>query len=288
MDKKELDNGMKDASKGKKGASAHDDEAVSEAKKKADDVPSAKSEGEEESFEPDLDWVMGAVGPFFNNNRGLGELLFDKLKESGVNTEAAALQSLVKVLKKLNQEYNDLSEALGNNLKKIDTLETQSKDLAQAVKDAIKELGGSSVEEGDVDIGGDMGMPPPDDIGAGGDMGMPPPDDIGAGGDMGMPPPDTGMDMGMPPPDAGMDMGMPPPDTGMGMDMGMPPPAGAGGTISDAREKLLLGRSRQEVKGIISDARMKKTARRIVNRARKSRNSTRLNPSIIDSCTGGF
>ena len=275
MDKKELDNGMKDASKGKKGASARDDEAVSEAKKKADDVPSEKSEGEEESFEPDLDWVMGAVGPFFNNNRGLGELLFDKLKESGVNTEAAALQSLVKVLKKLNQEYNDLSEALGNNLKKIDTLETQSKDLAQAVKDAIKELGGSSVEEGDVGIGGDMGMPPPDDMGAGGDMGMPPPD---AGMDMGMPPPDTGMD-------TGMDMGMPPPDAGM--DMGMPP-AGAGGTISDAREKLLLGRSRQEVKGIISDARMKKTARRIVNRARKSRNSTRLNPSIIDSCTGGF
>ena len=269
MDDKELKEGMKDAEKG--------------AEKEAE------AGGKE--WSPDIDWVLKSVGPFFSNNAGLGELLLDKLNENGVNTQSAALAAMVDVLQQFNKEYKELGEVLGQNIDRIDELSSQSEDLAKAVEDLIKEMGGDTDKVPDIGLDGGGGeMPPPDagmppDAGAPLDMGGAAPPDMGAA-----PPPDMGG--GMPPdmgalPDMGggmpPDMGAaPPPDMGGGMppDMGAAPAAGAG-LVSDEGMKDVK-------KYVLSDEQLKDIAGRLSSAYRKRRDasrSTRLGSNIIGACS---
>ena len=277
MDKEELENGMKDA------------------KKESGKKESGGKEGG--GWSPSLDWVIDSVGPFFNNNKGIGELLLDQLNSSGINTERIALAGMVDVLKQFSREYKELGQILGDNLSRIEDLSDQSDDLAQAIRDLVKEMGGSSEEAPQIpteDIGADVmadaGAPPPD-TGAGGDMGAAPPD-MGAGGDMGAPPPDMGggmdmgMDMGGMPPDmgGGMDMGAPPLGAGGGMDMGgMPPDMGGAppaGVPSDEGVKNVK-------KYVLSDEQLKSIAGRLSSAYRRKRDAgsrTRFSSGMISAC----
>lgn len=248
------------------------------------------------AWEPSMDWLMNSVGPFFNNNKGLGELLLDKLKETGINTEGVALAGLVNVLQQFSQEYKALGEAVGDNLDKINSLSSQSEDLASAIQDVLKEMNVPKDEGANIPAGNEVG-----DIamagleGAGGEM---PPDLGAAGGEM---PP---MDAGMPPAGGDMppDMGAAPmPDAGGAGDM--PPDMGgapAGGDmppdpnmVSDARVKNVVSdetvknvvKTAPKKKGILSDSRLKRVAKHYVS---QQKNSTRLNNSFIDACSGGF
>ena len=270
MDKKELDEGMKDA------------------KKKSDEKEGKAAEnggGEGASeWSPSIDWVMNSVGPFFNNNRGLGELLLDEINKNGINTEGIALASMVGVLQQFNKEYKELGQAIGNNLDRIDALSAQSEDLANAVKQLITEMGVSEEDGASLPLDEpDMSVPPPD---MGGEM--PPPD--GMGGEM--PPPD-GMGGEMPPPD-GMGGELPPTDMGAAMppdmggapmaDMGapvdmnaMPPPDMGGGVPSDENIK--------EVKrGVLSDEQLKRVAKGMSAAMRRKRTTSKLNPNMIRAC----
>ena len=227
MDKKELDEGMKDAKKG--GDNEIEDSA-------ADSVGAADGGDVPQEWAPDIDWVMKSVGPFFNNNAGLGELLLDKLNENGVNTEGAALAGMVNVLQQFNREYKELGKALGNNIDRIDALESQSEDLASAVEKLLKEMD-VSTEDGpqmSIDDGTSAGVPP----------------DMGAG--------------------------VPP-------DMGTAPP----GVVSDERLKESVGMSHDDIIGIVSDARMKRNAGKVVSRWLESNpQETQLSPGIIGACKG--
>lgn len=275
MDKKELEGGMKDA------------------KNESEEKRKGAEGGEGEEWAPSLDWILGSVGPFFNNNRGLGELLLDKLNEHGVNTEGAALAGLVDVLQQFNREYKEIGEALGQNLDRIEELSSQSEDLAQAVSDLVKGMGAGGDDGASMaldSIGGDM--PPPE--GAAGAMppegmegGAPPMDMGGAPMDMGGAPP-IDMGAGAAPP---VDMwGAPPVDMGgapMDMDPGAPP-AGMGaapgmGTLSDESVKDVK-------KYVISDERMKDVAGRVAaawakRKAAARPKAARISASIIDACS---
>ena len=265
MDKKELEEGLKDAEE-----NAEKD--------------SGKSEGAApEEWLPNLEWLMKSVGPFFNNNAGLGELLIDKLNESGVNTEGAALSAVVDVLQQFNREYKSLGEAIGSNLDKIDELSSQSEDLASALEGLLKDMGVETGEGSGVSLDGaeamppDMGAAPPADMGGGmpADMGAAPPADMGGGmpADMGAAPPaDMGggmpADMGAAPP-AGVGGGMPP-------DMGAMPP----GTVSDENLK-------DTKKYVLSDEQMKNVAHKLVGAYYRRKNAgrrTSLSPDIIGAC----
>ena len=238
-----------------------------------------------DGWSPDMDWVMESLGPFFNNNQGIGELLLDKLKESGVNTEGVALAGLVNVLQQFSKELKNLNDSVGNNLQRINELSSENENLAQQLQEIISSMGLTK---------DDGGMPPMDDLGGGMDMGAPPaedtgeapPPDMGAppGGDMGggMPPdmgapPGGDMGGGMPPdmgapPGGDMGGGMPP-DMGGGMDAGVPgmPP---GDVPSDERIK----------RKIVSDRRLK----RLVQEAgRRARRGTKVSGGIISACTEG-
>ena len=266
MDDKELEKGMKDAKKDSGG----------------DEKP--KEGGGSEEWAPDIDWVLKSVGPFFNNNRGLGELLLDKLNENGVNTQAAALASMVNVLQQFSKEYKELGEALGQNIDRIGELSSQSEDLAKAVEDLIKEMGGDTDSGDNISLGDGGGAVAPPDMGAappdmGGGMppdmggGMPP--DMGGGmpPDMGAAPPDMGGGM---PPDIGGGM---PPDMGGGMppDMGAAPPAGM---VSDENMKDVK-------KYVLSDEQLKDIAGRLsgaYHRRKDASRNTRLSSNIIGAC----
>lgn len=291
MDKKELDEGMKKADE-KKDAEKKD----ADGKKGGKDEPDGGKKEGGDKWSPSFDWIKDSgLGYFINNNRGLGELLVDKLNESGVDTEMEALNSLVKVLQEFSREYRELGETLGDNISKIDKLSGDSEDLAKAIKDLVKELGGDT---------SDSGVPPPiDDIGmdAGMDTGAMPPPDMGAGMDAGgMPPPDmgAGMDAGaMPPPDMGAGMGagagaMPPADMGAG---GMPPPVdmsnpSEGGLVaSDERIKdvpdigkyVLSDERLKSVAGSLAGAMRKRSAAKMRQKAPKAQ---KLSGRVIDAC----
>ena len=270
MDKKELEKGMNDAKKEEGGL---------------------KAEGGEDSPEwaPSIDWVMDSVGPFFNNNRGLGELLLDKLNENGVNTEGVALAGMVNVLQQFNKEYKELGKALGSNLDRIEALESRSEDLADAVRKLLKEMNVSEDEGAALSLEGEDGggLPPPE----AGDMAAPPEGDIGGGmpPDMGAPPagdmggmsPDMGAspagDMGGMPPDMGA-----PPAGGMGgmpPDMGAAPPPDMGaGVVSDENAKNVE-------RHVLSDERLKRVAGKVVGAYMKRKNSSKLDSSIISACS---
>ena len=278
MDKKELDEGMKDA------------------KKKSDEKEGKATEnggGEGASeWAPSIDWVMNSVGPFFNNNRGLGELLLDEINKNGINTEGIALASMVGVLQQFNKEYKELGQAIGNNLDRIDALSAQSEDLANAVKQLITEMGVSEedgaslpLDEPDMSVPPpDMSVPPPD---MGGEMPPPdmggemPPDGMGAPVDMGAPPA-TDMGAAMPPDMGGAPMadmgGAMPTDMGAPVDMNaMPPPDMAGNIPSDENIK--------EVKrGVLSDEQLKRVAKGMSAAMRRKRTTSKLSPNIISAC----
>ena len=254
-------------------------------------------EGEAASWSPSIDWLMGSVGPFFNNNQGIGELLLGKLMESGVNTEGVALAGLVNCLQQFSQEYKALGEAIGSNLDRINELSDQNENLAQSIQDVIKEMGVSKDEGGaaPAEEGAMADMPMPEAPDAGGGA---PPMDMGAGGAGAMeaaPPADMGAgDAGAAP-----DMGAggaggagdaPMPDAGAG-GAGAVPPMDAAATVSDAgmkepaRRKLSLDEYRQ----VISDARMKRLERYEAKHPAKEKKSGGLSisSSIIDACKDG-
>ena len=224
--------------------------------------PMAAPGGAEGGWAPSMDWLMGSLGPFFNNNQGIGELLLDKLKESGVNTEGVALAGLVNVLQQFSKELKSLNDSVGDNLQRINELSSENENLSQQLQEIVGSMGLTK---------DDGGMPPMDDLG-GADAGAPPAGDMGAA-----PPPDMGggMDMGAPP--AG-DMGAaPPPDMGGGMDAGVPgmPP---GDVMSDERMK----------QKVVSDRRMKRlfdeADRRVKRGASKS---VKPSSGIVSACLGG-
>lgn len=271
MDGKELEEGMKDAKK---------------------DAGKESGAGKEE-WSPDIDWVLKSVGPFFNNNAGLGELLLDKLSESGVNTQAAALAAMVDVLQQFNREYKELGEALGQNIDRIDELSSQSEDLAKAVEDLLKEMGGDTDNGPGISLDdGGGAMPPPED-GAAPDAGAPP--------DMGTAPPDMGV-----PPDMGAgaappDMGAAPPDMGGGMPldtgamppgMGAAPPDMGGGMPPDmggpVNPNIVSDDGMKDVKKyVLSDEQLKNIAGRLAGAYRKridAGRNTKLSPNIIGAC----
>ena len=246
--------------------------------------PMAAPGGAEGGWAPSMDWLMGSLGPFFNNNQGIGELLLDKLKESGVNTEGVALAGLVNVLQQFSKELKSLNDSVGDNLQRINELSSENENLSQQLQEIVGSMGLTKDDGGmppmddlgGADAGappaGDMGAAPPHDMGGGMDMGAPPAGDMGAA-----PPSDMGggMDMGAPP--AG-DMGAaPPPDMGGGMDAGVPgmPP---GGVMSDERMK----------QKVVSDRRMKRlfdeADRRVKRGASKS---VKPSSGIVSACLGG-
>lgn len=250
-------------------------------------VAGAAMPPEEAAWAPSMDWVMNSVGPFFNNNQGLGELLLDKLTESGINTEGVALAGLVNILQQFSQEYKALGEAVGNNLDRINDLSDKSDNLAEAIQDVLKEMNVSKDAGGENPMGSDVG-----DIadtalaGSMPDMGgdMAPPDMTAA------PPPDMGApDVGAAP--AGADAsGAAPQDTaGAAPDTAAPPPNGAplpeDQAVSDKNLKNVKKRSTREIVGILSDYRMKHLTKRIANHYK---NHTRMNPNILDACKGDF
>ena len=256
MDKKELEKGMEKAL----------EDSGKDGKESKDAGGESAPEGMEEAaaaWAPSMDWLMGSLGPFFNNNRGLGELLLDKLNESGIDTEGVALAGLVDVLQQFSREYKALGEAVGDNLDRINSLSSQSENLADAVKDLLREMG--TPQENAADFPADAQLGGAES--GGGDMNasQEPQPSMDAGGA-----PDMGGGM---PPDMGG--GMPP-------DMGAGAGAGAGaGTVSDEELK--------EVKrGVLSDARLKRTARSMVGEWRRNRakekSSTRLGSNIIGAC----
>ena len=252
MDKKELEKGMEGVKEKK------EDSKKGESKGK-EDSKKGESKGKEDSpaWSPSIDWVMGNVGPFFNNNRGIGELLLDKISEAGINTEGTALAGMVNVLQQFSKEYKMLGEALGDNIERINELSDQSEDLAQAVKDLIKDMGISEEDGASLPVEGDTGAPPADMGG-----GMPPPD-------MGAPPADMGMA-----PDMGG--GMPPPD------MGAAPPPANPGLVSDEGMKSVK-------RGVLSDEQLKNVAGRLVGaygKRMRERQGSRLSPNIIGACAG--
>lgn len=263
MDKKELEAGLEEAA-----------------------AAEALAQGEGAAWAPDMGWLMGNFGPFFNNNQGIGELLLGKLMESGVNTEGVALAGLVNVLQQFSQEYKALSDAVGKNLDRINELSSDNEKLADSIQEVIKSMNITEDEGGTppmMDEGAGE-MPPPDMGAMGMDAGIPP-----DGGEM--PPPDMGGAGGIPPDaGAGMDAGAPPPDMG-GADMGAgappPPPDMAANTVSDSRMKKPL--SKEEIAGIVSDRRMKRLE--AYNASRKPKappKNNDVNLGIIEACTRGY
>ena len=237
-----------------------DDKELKEGMKAAEKDAGKEGGAGSNVWSPNIDWVLKSIGPFFNNNRGIGELLLDQLNENGVNTQSAALSAMVNVLQQFNKEYKELGEALGRNIDRIDELSSQSEDLAKAVEDLIKEMGGDTDKMPDIDLDeGSAEAPPPDMGGA-----MSP--DMGA-------PPDMGGEMS---PDMGatLDMG-----GAMSPDMGAPP-AGGAGVPSDESVKNVK-------KYVISDEQLKNIASRLSSayRSRRdARHNTRLRPNIISAC----
>ena len=232
--------------------------------------------GAKGEWEPSMDWLMGSLGPFFNNNQGIGELLLDKLKESGVNTEGVALAGLVNVLQQFSKELKSLNDSVGDNLQRINELSSENENLSQQLQEIVGSMGLTKDDGGAPPMdglgGADAGLPPA------GDMGASPAGDMGGGMDAGLPPAGDmggGMDAGLPP--AG-DMGASPAgDMGGGMDAGVPgmPP---GGVMSDEKMK----------QKVLSDRRMKRLARSMVRQYAKRRsNSVTPSSGIVSACMEG-
>lgn len=266
MEKEELDKGMKDA-KEKKGE-------TKDGKDSGDGADASQ-------WSPNIDWVMQSMGPFFNNNRGIGELLLDKINEAGINTEGVALAGMVNVLQQFSREYKMLGEALGNNIERVNELSDQSEDLAQAVKDLIRDMGVSEEEGAKIPADDGGGVLPGMGAGAPPDMGGVPPDmgagaplDMGVGAppDMGGVPPDMGAGV---PPDMGT--GAPPDMGGVPPDMGAGAPPDMGGVPSDEGIKDVK-------RGVLSDARLKRAARRMVASWKQSSGRRKFPAGMIDAC----
>ena len=221
-----------------------DDKELKEGMKAAEKDTGKESGAGSNVWSPNIDWVLKSIGPFFNNNRGIGELLLDQLNENGVNTQSAALSAMVNVLQQFNKEYRELGEALGRNIDRIDELSSQSEDLAKAVEDLIKEMGGDTDKMPDIDLDeGSAEAPPPDMGGA-----MSP--DMGAAPDMG---------------------------GAMSPDMGAAPPAGmvSDENMKDVKRYVLSDEQLKDIAGRLSSA---------YRSRRDARRNTRLRPNIISAC----
>ena len=209
-----------------------------------------------------MDNLMQGYGNWFDNDKGLGEMLLSQLRSHGVDTQAATEAMLRELLQGLVDDLNMLQQKLTG----FTTAIAQQMQQTQAVADSVQ----SAIDSQQPNPTALQMQPPMGAV-------MPQMNDV---------PPDIGADFGAQPPAEQPPAEQPPAE--------QPPAPDA--TLSDKNMKYVLSdaglkqikrrfmnKNNTGVKYVLSDAGLKQIKRRFTNK-----NNTGINHNIIAACNGGF
>ena len=204
-----------------------------------------------------MDNLMQGYGNWFDNDKGLGEMLLSQLRSHGVDTQAATEAMLRELLQGLVDDLNMLQQKLTG----FTTAIAQQMQQTQAVADSVQ----SAIDSQQPNPTALQMQPPMGAV-------MPQMNDV---------PPDIGADFGGQPPAEQPPAEQPPAEQPPAeqppaeQPPAEQPPAEqppAEMTVSDIRTKYVL-----------SDAGLKQIKRRFTNK-----NNVGINHNIIAACNGGF
>ena len=239
-----------------------------------------------------MDNLMQGYGNWFDNDKGLGEMLLSQLRSHGVDTQAATEAMLRELLQGLVDDLNMLQQKLTGFTTAIAQQMQQTQAVADSVQSAIDSqqpnptalqmqppMGAVMPQMSDVppDIGTDFGGQPPAE--------QPP----AIGADFGGQPPAGQPPAGQPPAEQPPAEQPPAPDTTLS-DRNMKY------VISDATMKQIKqavcekknnnAACNSNIKYTISDATMKQIKQAVSEK--KNNNRSKLNSNILTACKGGF
>ena len=223
-----------------------------------------------------MDNLMQGYGNWFDNDKGLGEMLLSQLRSHGVNTQAATEAMLRELLQGLVDDLNMLQQKLTG----FTTAIAQQMQQTQAVADSVQ----SAIDSQQPNPTALQMQPPMGAV-------MPQMNDV---------PPDIGADFGEQPPAEQPPAEQPPAEQPPAeQPPAEQPPAEqppAEMTVSDIRTKYVLSdaglkqikrrftnKNNTGTKYVLSDAGLKQIKRRFTNK-----NNTGINHNIIAACNGGF
>ena len=218
-----------------------------------------------------MDNLMQGYGNWFDNDKGLGEMLLSQLRSHGVDTQAATEAMLRELLQGLVDDLNMLQQKLTG----FTTAIAQQMQQTQAVADSVQ----SAIDSQQPNPTALQMQPPMGAV-------MPQMNDV---------PPDIGADFGGQPPAEQPPAEQPPAE----QPSAEQPPAEqppAEMTVSDIRTKYVLSdaglkqikrrftnKNNAGTKYVLSDAGLKQIKRRFTNK-----NNAGINHNIIAACNGGF
>ena len=215
-----------------------------------------------------MDNLMQGYGNWFDNDKGLGEMLLSQLRSHGVDTQAATEAMLRELLQGLVDDLNMLQQKLTG----FTTAIAQQMQQTQAVADSVQ----SAIDSQQPNPTALQMQPPMGAV-------MPQMNDV---------PPDIGADFGGQPPAEQPPAEQPPaPDTTLS-DKNMKY------VISDATMKQIKqavcekkknkssSNCNSNTKYTISDATMKQIKQAVYEK--KNNNRSKLNSNILTACKGGF
>ena len=223
-----------------------------------------------------MDNLMQGYGNWFDNDKGLGEMLLSQLRSHGVDTQAATEAMLRELLQGLVDDLNMLQQKLTG----FTTAIAQQMQQTQAVADSVQ----SAIDSQQPNPTALQMQPPMGAV-------MPQMNDV---------PPDIGADFGGQPPAEQPPAEQPPAEQPPAeQPPAEQPPAEqppAEMTVSDIRTKYVLSdaglkqikrrftnKNNAGTKYVLSDAGLKQIKRRFTNK-----NNVGINHNIIAACNGGF
>ena len=225
-----------------------------------------------------MDNLMQGYGNWFDNDKGLGEMLLSQLRSHGVNTQAATEAMLRELLQGLVDDLNMLQQKLTG----FTTAIAQQMQQTQAVADSVQ----SAIDSQQPNPTALQMQPPMGAV-------MPQMNDV---------PPDIGADFGAQPPAEQPPAEQPPAE--------QPPaeqPPAPDATLSDRNMKYIISDATMKqikqavcekkknksslkcdsnTKYTISDATMKQIKQAVCEK--KNNNRSKLNSNILTACKGGF
>ena len=213
-----------------------------------------------------MDNLMQGYGNWFDNDKGLGEMLLSQLRSHGVDTQAATEAMLRELLQGLVDDLNMLQQKLTG----FTTAIAQQMQQTQAVADSVQ----SAIDSQQPNPTALQMQPPMGAV-------MPQMNDV---------PPDIGADFGGQPPAEQPPAEQPPAPDATLSDRNMKY------VISDATMKQIKqavsekknnnAACNSNIKYIISDATMKQIKQAVSEK--KNNNRSKLNSNILTACKGGF
>ena len=215
-----------------------------------------------------MDNLMQGYGNWFDNDKGLGEMLLSQLRSHGVNTQAATEAMLRELLQGLVDDLNMLQQKLTG----FTTAIAQQMQQTQAVADSVQ----SAIDSQQPNPTALQMQPPMGAV-------MPQMNDV---------PPDIGADFGAQPPAEQPPAEQPPAPDATLSDRNMKY------IISDATMKQIKQavcekkknksslKCDSNTKYTISDATMKQIKQAVCEK--KNNNRSKLNSNILTACKGGF